>query len=157
MAPDPLALCTAWATCMWTSMCSLAFSGTCLPVALSAARRPALAQSACLRRVLHLRGGDLHSEAAGGLLHDGSVRAHAAHRGSVLAVLLDQSGRQRRPSPSGYKRPVPESPRPPHSITETPPTHSHPASCHHPVSTHLSLSPRGQRENGFISGQSRFA
>lgn len=45
-------------------------------------------------RVLHVRGGHLHPEAAGGLLHDGCLRPNPAHRGSVLAVLLDQPRRQ---------------------------------------------------------------
>lgn len=42
-------------------------------------------------RLLHMCGGDFYSEEAGGLLHDGCICSHPAHRRPLLAFLLDQS------------------------------------------------------------------
>lgn len=68
-------------------------------------------------RLLHLRGGDLYSEEAGGLLHDGCVRSHPAHRRALLALLLDQPWRQRRSCASGYFIQSPILPSAPHLIS----------------------------------------
>lgn len=70
-------------------------------------------------RLLYLRGGDLYSEEAGGLLHDGCVRSHPAHRRALLALLLDQPWRQRRSCAFGYfiQSSVPPQASAPHLIS----------------------------------------
>lgn len=54
-----------------------------------------------LERVLHMCGSHLHPQETGRVLHDGRLCADPADRGSVLAFLLDQPGRQCCPSAAG--------------------------------------------------------